>query len=104
MGYLSQAAIFLIDLVLGLFLLAVLLRFLLQRVGADFYNPISQMLYTVTNPVLQPLRRIVPGFQGIDWASILLLFFSSRRRIGSEGHAWRWASSSVAWVHCYNYG
>ncbi len=82
MGYLAQAAIFLIDLVLGLFLLAVLLRFLLQRVGADFYNPISQMLYTVTNPVLQPLRRIVPGFQGIDWAAILLLFLVQGAELG----------------------
>ena len=74
MGYFAQAAIFLIDLIFGLYLLAVLLRFLLQRVGADFYNPISQMLYTITNPLLQPLRRLVPGYGGIDWAAILLLF------------------------------
>ena len=74
MGYFAQAAIFLIDLIFGLYLLAVLLRFLLQRAGADFYNPVSQMLYTITNPALQPLRRLVPGYGGIDWAAILLLF------------------------------
>ncbi len=74
MGYLSQAAVFLIDLIFGLFVLAVLLRFLLQRAGADFYNPISQMLFTVTNPLMKPLRRLAPTFGGIDWAAILLLF------------------------------
>ena len=74
MGYFAQAAIFLIDLVFGLYVLAVLLRFLLQRAGADFYNPVSQMLYTVTDPALRPLRRFVPAYGGIDWATILLLF------------------------------
>ncbi|MCA9472314.1 MAG: YggT family protein [Nitrospirales bacterium] len=74
MGYFSQAAIFLIDLIFGLYVLAILLRFLLQRAGADFYNPISQLLYSLTNPALQPLRRLVPAVGGIDWATIVLLF------------------------------
>ena len=74
MGYFSQAAIFLIDLIFGLYVLAILLRFLLQRAGADFYNPISQLLYSLTNPALQPLRHLVPAVGGIDWATIVLLF------------------------------
>ena len=82
MGYLSQAAVFLIDLIFGLFVLAVLLRFLLQRAGADFYNPISQMLFTVTNPLMKPLRRLAPTFGGIDWAAILLLFLVQGTELG----------------------
>ena len=82
MGYLSQAAVFLIDLIFGLFVLAVLLRFLLQRAGADFYNPISQMLFTVTNPLMKPLRRLAPTFGGIDWAAIILLFLIQGTELG----------------------
>jgi YggT family protein len=56
----------------GMFLLAVLLRFLLQVARADFYNPISQSLVRVTNLLVKPLRRVIPGFFGIDFASLLL--------------------------------
>ena len=49
-----------------------LLRFILQLVKADFYNPICQFLVKVTNPLVIPARRVVPGFGGIDVASLLL--------------------------------
>ena len=48
------------------------MRFLLQATRADFYNPISQFLVKVTNPVVIPVRRIVPGFGGLDVATLLL--------------------------------
>ena len=50
-----------------------ILRFLLQLVRADFYNPISQFLVTVTNPPLIRFRRIIPGYAGIDVAAIVLI-------------------------------
>ncbi|MEY4641416.1 MAG: hypothetical protein RLZZ227_1410 [Pseudomonadota bacterium] len=56
----------------GLYLLAVLLRFLLQAVRADFYNPVSQAIVKVTAPTLKPFRRIIPGYRGIDFASLIL--------------------------------
>ncbi len=74
-GYFTQAGIFLIEIIFGLYLLAVLLRFLLARVRADFYNPLSQFIVKVTNPAIKPLRRIIPGYYGVDWPSIILLFF-----------------------------
>lgn len=55
-----------------LYLFIVVLRFLLQLARADFYNPISQFVVKATNPVLIPLRRVIPGFGGVDIASILL--------------------------------
>lgn len=70
-SYFSNAGVFLIQTLLGLYALAFMLRFLLQLVRADFYNPFSQFLVKVTNPVVKPLRRIIPGFGGIDWASII---------------------------------
>lgn len=72
-SFLAEAANLLVQVVFGLYILAVLLRFLLQLTRADFYNPISQFLVTLTNPLLRPLRRIVPGLYGIDLASVLLL-------------------------------
>ena len=57
MGAAAEIAIYILQTILSLYLLAVLLRFLLQVVKADFYNPISQFLVRVTNPPLKPLRK-----------------------------------------------
>ncbi|MDP6183628.1 MAG: YggT family protein [Gammaproteobacteria bacterium] len=72
-GYFSNAGIFLIEVVFGLYIFAVMLRFFLQIVRADFYNPLCQAIVTVTNPPLRPLRRYIPAVRGIDTASVLLL-------------------------------
>lgn len=56
----------------SLYLLVIMLRFLLQLARADFYNPISQFIVKATNPLLIPIRRIVPGVMGIDLAGLLL--------------------------------
>ena len=71
-NYLTNPIVFLIQTLFGLYILAVLLRFLLQWVRADFYNPISQFLVKITTPPLKILRRFIPGFGGIDLASIVL--------------------------------
>lgn len=54
------------------FLVAVILRLLLQVARADFYNPISQFIVKATNPLLLPLRKLTPGFGGVDIAAIVL--------------------------------
>jgi YggT family protein len=54
------------------YLTIVLLRFLLQLARADFYNPISQFVVKITNPLLRPIRKLVPGWGGIDGASLVL--------------------------------
>ena len=71
--YFGNAGLFLIKTIIGLYILIVLLRFLFQLVRAHFYNPFSQILVKLTNPPLLPLRRVIPGWGGIDLASILLL-------------------------------
>ncbi|HOW62989.1 MAG TPA: YggT family protein [Candidatus Contendobacter sp.] len=68
------ATVFLIQTVFGFYILAVMLRFLLQWVRADFYNPLVQFLVRITNPPLLPLRRIIPGYRGLDLASVALAF------------------------------
>ena len=72
-NYLADPVIFLVQTLLGVYILMVLLRFLLQLVRADFYNPISQFIVAVTNPPLVFLRRFIPGLWGLDLASVLLL-------------------------------
>jgi len=52
----------------------VLLRFWMQWVRADFRNPFGQFIISVTNPVIIPLRRILPGIGMIDTATVLLAF------------------------------
>ena len=68
------ALLFLLQTAFGFYLLAVMLRFLLQVVRADFYNPLVQFLVRITNPLLLPLRRMVPGYRGLDLAAVVLAF------------------------------
>jgi YggT family protein len=58
---------------MSLFLVIVILRFLLQLVRADFYNPVSQAIVKITMPLLKPLRKIIPSVLGIDTASVVLI-------------------------------
>ncbi|MGB9429612.1 MAG: YggT family protein [Gammaproteobacteria bacterium] len=67
------ALVFLINTLLGLYTAAVMLRFLLQWVRADFYNPICQAIVKLTSPLLLPLRRIIPGWRGLDFAAVVLV-------------------------------
>lgn len=73
-NYLTDPLAFLIQVIFDLMILVVMLRFILQLVRANFYNPISQFTVRMTTPLLRPLRRIIPGMGGIDIASIVLMF------------------------------
>lgn len=65
--------IFLIDTLFDIYIAIVLLRFLLQYVGADFYNPISQFIVKATQKPVIIARRVIPSFRGIDVASLALV-------------------------------
>lgn len=71
-SYFTNPLVFLVQVLFGLYLLVVMLRFLLQLVRADFYNPISQFIVKVTSPLLKPLRSVIPGLGGIDISSLIL--------------------------------
>lgn len=72
MNGLTTAAVYVLQTLGSLYLLIVLLRFILQLVRADFYNPLSQFAVKATKPLLNPLRRLIPGFGGLDLASLVL--------------------------------
>ena len=69
-----QAVMFLIDTAFSLYLMVVILRLWLQLVRADFYNPFSQFVVKATNPLVLPLRRIIPSLGRLDTATLLLAY------------------------------
>ena len=69
---LNDAAIFVIQTLGSLYLLIVLLRFILQLVRANFYNPLCQFVVKATQPLLKPLRRVIPSLFGLDMSSLVL--------------------------------
>lgn len=76
-----SALIFIIQTLLGLFELTLLLRLLLQLVRADFRNPISRALVRITNPVIVPLRRVLPPAGRVDTASVVAVIGASTVKV-----------------------
>ena len=72
MNAINEISTYLVQTVIGIYLLIMIMRFVLQLVLADFYNPISQFLVRATNPIVVPLRRILPARGRFDPASLLL--------------------------------
>lgn len=58
---------------LSFYLLAVILRWYLPLIRADYYNPLAQFIVRITQPVLFPLRRLIPSIRGVDSANIVLI-------------------------------
>lgn len=71
-SYLMSPLMLIINTLFDMYILLVLLRFLLQLLRADFYNPVSQFIVKVTSAPLKMLRRVIPSFAGQDSASIVL--------------------------------
>jgi YggT family protein len=67
------ALIFLVDTLLSLALLVALLRLLLQWVRADFRNPLARAVLQLSNPLIMPLRRVLPPIGSLDTATVLVL-------------------------------
>ncbi|VDZ57836.1 YGGT family [Serratia odorifera] len=65
---------FLVKTVIDLYVMVLLLRIWMQWTRTDFYNPFSQFVVKITQPIVGPLRRIIPSLGPIDSASLLLAF------------------------------
>ena len=68
----SQIAHLLIQTAFGFFVYALLLRFHMQWLRAPFRNPVGQFVSALTDWIVRPARRVVPGLFGLDLASILI--------------------------------
>jgi YggT family protein len=67
---LNQAIKLVIDVVFGLVTYSLLLRFLMQLLRAPFRNPLGQAVMALTDWIVKPLRRVIPGLRGYDWATL----------------------------------
>ena len=80
--YLTNPIEFVISTLFSLYILAVMLRFLLGLVRADFYNPVSQFLVRITNPVLVPMRKVIPSIGRFDSAAVVLMLLLQLLSVG----------------------
>jgi YggT family protein len=72
----QSALTFLIQTLGNLFAIAVLLRFMMQLFRVPFRNPFAQFIVAVTDFAVKPVRRVVPGLFGLDWACLLLAWLT----------------------------
>jgi YggT family protein len=94
-----SALIFIVDTLLSLALFVVLARLLLQWVRADFRNPICQAVVRLTNPLIMPMRRILPPIRKVDTASVVAVVIVAFVKVGIvfalSGLGW---PDAVSWV------
>jgi YggT family protein len=76
-----SAIIYIVDTLLGLALLVVMVRLLLQLTRADFRNPLAQAVVRLTNPLIMPLRRVLPPLGKIDTASVVAVLLVATLKV-----------------------
>lgn len=74
MNAVLEAFSFLVGMVFNLYAMLLAVRFIMQLFRADYYNPLAQFVVKVTDPVLRPVRKIVPSIKTYDTSSLLLAF------------------------------
>jgi YggT family protein len=86
----TQAITFLLDAVISFFCTLFLLRFMMQAFRVSFAGPFGGFVVQLTNWAVKPLRRVIPGFAGLDWstvfAALVLQFVLAGLLVGLSGH------------------
>lgn len=72
----TNAVGFLLETLFGLFIYALLLRFLFQRLRVPLGNPLGHFLFALTDFAVKPMRRVLPGWKGVDWSTLLLAWLA----------------------------
>ena len=72
----AQALVFVLEVFFGLFVYGFLLRFLMQTMRAPFRNPAGQAVIALTDWAVKPLRKVIPGTRGYDWASLVASYLT----------------------------
>jgi YggT family protein len=68
---LNNALAYLIDVFFGLVTYTLLLRLVMQLLRAPFRNPLGQAVMALTDWIVKPLRKVLPGYRGVDWATVV---------------------------------
>lgn len=69
----NNASLFLVNTLFSLYAYVLILRIMLQATRADFYNPLAQFIWKVSNPPIQLLRQVIPRYRQIDLPAVVLL-------------------------------
>jgi YggT family protein len=111
-----SAVIYIVDTLMSLALFVVLARLLLQLTRADFRNPISQAIVQLTNPLIVPLRRVLPPIGKLDTASVVAVLLVAALQVAVlsalHGAGWpdplTWLDAlalaiahTLLWTYCY---
>ncbi|MFT3741336.1 MAG: YggT family protein [Gammaproteobacteria bacterium] len=70
----TDAGLYLIQTLFDFYIFVFILRFLLQTLHADYFNPLSQFALKLTQGVVRPFQKIIPDIKGIDLAVLLIIF------------------------------
>ena len=92
----GEPIVFILQFVLRALAVLFLARFVLQAARADFYNPISQGIVRYTDPVLAPLRRVIPPYKNLDFAAFAATWLVNIAIISLTGGASGMALELVA--------
>ncbi len=74
MNVIISAFLDLVNLLLSVYVWIVIARVIISWVNAPYYHPVVRFIYRVTEPVLAPLRRVIPPIYGIDFTPAVLIF------------------------------
>jgi YggT family protein len=111
-----SAVIYIVETLMSLALFVVLARLLLQLTRADFRNPIAQAIVQLTNPLIVPLRRVLPPIGKVDTASVVAVLLVAAVEVavlaalrGAGLPDWlTWLDAlaleiarTVLWTYCY---
>jgi YggT family protein len=112
-GHVSSAFSFLVDSLFGLYIVALLLRYILQVVRADFYNPLAQFIWRVTHAPVNLVQRAVPRWKRHDFAALLLAYLASMANLWIDlaligispdpASLLLWSVLKLAWLVCNLY-
>jgi YggT family protein len=72
---LNNAVLFLINTLFDLYLFILCIRFILAWSRADYFNPITRIIIQLTQPVIAPLRRVIPNYQRIEGSTLIFIIF-----------------------------
>ncbi|HGJ5855375.1 YggT family protein [Arsenophonus nasoniae] len=89
-----QFLTFIVPTIIQLYIIILLLRVWMQWVRADFYNPFSQFVVKVTQPIVGPLRRLIPAVGAIDTATLLVAYILTVANI----LFFMWATNTLALI------
>lgn len=70
----QNAGLFLVNTLFELYLLILGVRFLLAWARADYFNPITRFIIQCTQPIIGPLRRVIPNFKNIELSTFITIF------------------------------